>query len=330
MSDTILASVLRRFGRGMAVAALAATGAAAQEFPSEPIRFILHAGVGGGTDTMARQLAAGLEERFGWDVVVENRSGGSTANQLAVLTRAEPDGHTIGSVTASGIGVWNRTLKQYGVDKVDWVVGVVQEPYFLVVNADAPYNTLAEFVDYAKGNPGDFSVAVTIGRGSSSHIMWEILAEDTGMPANAANIVVFDSMSDSITQLLGNHIDVAIAFSDTSAEQIEAGNLKALAVFARSRVDVLPDVPTAAEAGFDVFAGWQQFRGIIAPKGTPLERRQIIADAVIEVANGEAFQKYLDDAGLAEGFMGPEEFTEFANEQDAVTKKWLNQLGLGG
>ena len=330
MSDRLITGILRRLGKGFAVAALAASGAIAQDFPSEPIRFILHAGVGGGTDTMARQLAAGVEEQFGWTVVVENRGGGSTANQLAILTRAEPDGHTIGSVTASGIGVWNRTLKQYGVDKVDWVVGVVQEPYFLVVNADAPYNTLAEFVEYAKANAGKFSVAVTIGRGSSSHIMWEIFAEETGLPANAANIVVFDSMADSITQLLGGHIDVAIAFSDTSAEQIEAGNLKALAVFAPTRISVLPDVPTAKEAGFDVFAGWQQFRGIIAPKGTPLEIRQKLADAFIAAARGERFQKYLKDSGLAEGIMGPEEFTAFAEEQDAVTKKWLTQLGLGG
>lgn len=304
-----------------------ATSAVAQDYPSDTVRFILHAGPGGGTDNMARVLAAGLED-MGWNIVVENREGGSTANQLAILTRAQPDGYTLGSVTASGIGVWNRSLKQYGVDKVDWVVSLVEEPYLIAVNPASGIETFSEFVDYAKANPGAFSVAVSQGRGSSSHMMWEIVAEATGIPSESANVVVYSTMTDVAVQLLGGHVDAIISFVDTVQAHAEAGNMNLLAVFSEDRISNIPDVPTAQEAGFDIFTGWAQFRGIIAPKGTPLEIRQTIADAVMQVSETERWKQYLEDAALSPSVMGPEEFTTFAYEQNEVTKRWLTDLGL--
>lgn len=314
----------------VAAAALAALGMAPAhaEFPEKPIRYILHASPGGGTDLMVRHLAAGLEQKFGWKVVVENLSGGRTAKQMAVLTRAEPDGYTIGSVTASGIGVWNTALKQYRVDDLEWVVRVVQEPYVIAVNAKSEFKTLKELLDFMKANPGKASLAGAIGRGSADHIMWEMLAEAAGVPSANVNYTSFDSQREAATQLVGGHVTTNINFVDILKAHADAGSVRILAVFADERVPALPDVPTAKEAGVDVFTGWQQFRGIIAPKGTPLEIQEKIATSVKAVMETPDFQKYLDSAQLQAGYMGPKEFKAFAKKQDELTKEWLKRLGM--
>ncbi len=317
------------------LAALCAIGAvtfaqpAAAEFPEKPIRFVLHAKPGGGTDTMARKVAAGIEKLRGWDVVVENHAGGKTAKQMALLTRSKPDGYTIGSVTASGIGVWNSALKdKYSVDSVDWVVRIVQEPYIIAVKADSPYKTLTDLLDHMKANPGKTSLAASIGRGSAGHIMWEMLAEAGGVPSKNVNYVSFDSMSEAVTQLVGGHITAAINFVDLLKGQVDAGNLRVLAVLSGERSAVLSDVPTAKEAGVDVFPGWQQFRGITAPRGTPKDVKEKIAAAVKEVVESPSFQDYVTKGSLQTGYMGPDEFAAFAKEQDKVTKDWLKRLAI--
>jgi tripartite-type tricarboxylate transporter receptor subunit TctC len=306
----------------------AVTGEAAAEYPEEPIRWVLHVTPGGATDVMARKLAAGLEAELGQTLVIENVSGGRGARQMAELARAEPDGYTIGSVTATHIGVFNENLKQYSVDEIDWIARLVLEPYILAVPADAPYNTMQEFVDYVKAHPGELNAAGFV-RGSGSHIAWEIFAASAGITADDVRWIPFDSVGDAVVSLLGGHTGATFAYIDLVQDHVEAGTLKVLGIMSDKRAEQMPNVPTFGESGFDVDTSWQQFRGIIGPKGIPEDRKQKLASAVEKALNTPELKAYLDEAGLTYGFQGPVDFTTFAKKQDAITKEWFKKLGVG-
>lgn len=151
-----------------ALAASVTTPVLAQDYPVGDIRYILHVKPGGATDVMARRLADGLQKELGVNVIVENRDGGSGARQMAQLTRAAPDGQTIGSVTASHLGMLQQS-DSFNVNSVDWACNLVLDPYLLAVRSDSPINNLQDLVAAAKANPGSLSVA---GFGEASGGRW--------------------------------------------------------------------------------------------------------------------------------------------------------------
>jgi len=310
----------------MAALPFAAAPARAQAYPDRPIRYLLHVTPGGATDVMARKLSVGLERVLGQTVIVENRAGGRGASQMAELTAAKPDGYTIGAVTNTHIGGFNQTLKQYNIGSVDWIAKLVQEPYLYVVHKDSPIQNLKELADTIKAKAG-FVVAGFV-RGSGSHLAWEMYAKSAGFPGRSVNWVPYDSVGDAVTAVLGRHGEVTIAYLDLVKDHVAAGNLRILGVMADKRLAELPNVPTFREQGFDVDTTWQQFRGIIGPKGMPVEVKAKLADAVAQVMAGEEIRKYINDSSLVADLLKPAEFTVYAEQQDQVTKDWLRNLGL--
>lgn len=313
-----------------AVFALAGTtvGASGQEagtFPTKPLRFVLNASPGGGSDIMARTMQPALEEALGQSVVVENLPGGGSATQLSVLSRAPADGYTFGSVTNSHIGNFHQTLRQYDVDKFDWVAGLVSEPFVLAVSSATGLASLEDVVGRVKsGQP--FTVGGFF-RGSGGHMTWEMFSEQAGLP-KGSRWVPFDSIGDAVTAALGGHVDAVVAYTDLVQEHDETGSLKVLAVQSDHRVAQLPNAPTFAEAGYPIDPQWQQFRGIIAPKGVPDEVKAKLVSAFERAIASPAFQAYMQEASLVQKFMPPEAFTAYAKQQDATTSKWMSRLGM--
>ena len=144
------------------------------EYPDHPVRYILHVSAGGATDVMARKLGAELQKVLGQPFVIENRPGGRGASQMVELTRAAPDGYTIGAVTNSHLAAFNQTLKQYNVDSLTWIAKLVYEPFVFVVRTDSNINDMQGLLKAIKEQPGKIVIA-GFQRGSASHIAWEML-----------------------------------------------------------------------------------------------------------------------------------------------------------
>jgi putative tricarboxylic transport membrane protein len=311
----------------IAWAILPVPGALAQgSYPEQPIRYLLHVSPGGATDVMARKLGIGLEKILGKPVVVENKPGGRGAQQMFELMRAKPDGYTIASVTSSHVGAFNQTLKQFNVASVDWIANLVEEPYLFVVPSDSPIKSMKDLADAIRAKPG-FVVAGFV-RGSGSHFAWEMYAKAAGLPKTNINWVPYDSVGDAVTAALGHHGQVTIAYLDLVKDHVEAHNLRVIGVMTAKRMSKLPDVPTLREQGFDVDTSWQQFRGIIGPKGTPDGIKQKLADAAAQVIRSDDMQKYINEASLELDLMNPAEFTAYARKQDQLTKEWMQTLNL--
>lgn len=307
------------------VIALTAPGHA--EYPEKPIRYLLHVSPGGATDIMARKMASGLEKVLGVSVVVENRAGGRGAAQLAELAAAAPDGYTIGAVTNTHLGSFNQTLKQYGVDSFDWVARLVTEPYLLAVRGESQIKSMRDLAKAATDAPGSVIMAGFV-RGSGGHFAWEMIAQAMGLDSAAVRWVPYDSAGDAVTAVLGGHGEITIHHVDMVKDHVAAGSLRVIGVMADERLPQFPDVPTLREQGVEVDTSWQQFRGVIGPKGIPADVKAKLGAAMEEVLNSAEMKEYFEETSLVSAYLPPEGFTDFAKDQDALTKAWMAKLGL--
>lgn len=309
----------------IACAALATPSYA--EYPDKPIHYIVHVSPGGATDVMARKLGICLQQTLGQPVVIENRPGGRGAAEMAELKAAKPDGYTIGTVTNTHIAAFHQTLKQYNIDSVDWLAKLVKEPYLIAVRNDGPIKNLHDLVQTIKAAPGKIAIA-GFTRGSGIHTAWEMLMKAGGVPKDTANWVPYDSAGNSVTALLGNHGIATVAYVDLVKDHVEAGNLRVIGVMADKRLPQFPDVPTFTEQGFDVPNQWEQWRGIIGPKGIPDDIKDKLAASTEACLKAADMQDYLKAGSLELSFLGPHEFKGFAEEQDKITVDWLKTLGF--
>jgi tripartite-type tricarboxylate transporter receptor subunit TctC len=315
----------RILGAVTGLALLAGLGAAHADSP--PVRYLLHVSPGGATDVMARKLADVLQKTTGQTYVVENRPGGRGASQMAELTRAAPDGTTIGAVTNTHIAAFHQTLRQYNVDSVDWIAKLVYEPYVYVVRNDSPIRSMQDLADAIKTAPSKMVVAGFV-RGSGSHIAWEMFMQAERLPSTSINWVPYDSVGDGVTAVLGGHGAVTIAYVDLVKDYVTAGQLRVIGVMAHKRLEEMKDVPTLEEQGVDVATSWEQWRGVIGPKNMPAAVKQKLADQIEAAMKTPELQEYIHTSSLVADFMGPEAFTQFAKKQDAVTVAWLKRLGM--
>jgi tripartite-type tricarboxylate transporter receptor subunit TctC len=312
---------------GALLLAIAAAPAARADYPDKPIRYLLHVSPGGATDVMARKMAQGLEKALGVSVVVENKPGGRGATQLNELAGAKPDGYTIGSVTNSHIGAFNQTLKQYDVEKFDWLARLVTEPFLIAVRSDSDIKSMKDMVERAKAKPGSVVVAGFV-RGSGGHFAFEMIAQAAGVPSANFRWVPFDSVGDAVTSVLGGHAEAAIAYVDLVKSHVAAGNLRVIGIMADERVPQFPDVPTLKEQGIAVDNSWQQFRGIIGPKGVPAAVKAKFGKAVEEVLKSPELQKYFAESALMSAYMPADQFGDYAKQHDKLTKEWMEKLQI--
>src|SRR5262245_56387272 len=247
-------------------AALAAVSriARAQTYPSRPVRIIVGFAAGGPTDILARLMGQWLSERLGQQFVIENRPGGGGNIGTEAVVRASPDGYTL--LLVGGGNAINATL----YDKLNFnfirdiapVAGLERHPYVMVVNPSAPAKTVAEFIAYAKANPGKLTMA-SAGTGAPSHLFGELFKMMAGVDMVH---VPYRSAGPALTDLLGGQVQVMFPTTVSSIEYIKTGRLHALAVTTAIRSDALPDIPTVGEfvAGYEASA----WLGIGAHKDT--------------------------------------------------------------
>jgi tripartite-type tricarboxylate transporter receptor subunit TctC len=251
----------------LAVVSAMAGQAQAQSWPEKPITFIVPFAAGGGTDAFARPLAAQLDSQLGKRVLIENRAGAGGTVGASAAAKAAPDGYTffVGAAHHAIAPSLYPSL-DYNIEKDFIAVALIaRPPQVVVVNPDkVAAKTLAEFIAYAKANPGKLNYG-SAGAGTTHHLAGELFKILT-----KTNIqhVPYRGAGPAMQDLIAGHVPVVFDGLGSSAGPVRAGQLRALAVAAPKRVPAFPDLPTAAEAGLGGYevSTWY---GLFAPKNTP-------------------------------------------------------------
>jgi tripartite-type tricarboxylate transporter receptor subunit TctC len=299
---------------------------AQDKYPAKPITIISHTAAGSPTDLMARQLGKAAEPLLGQPVVVENKPGGSGAMQVAALLSSPADGYTLAAVTPTQIGAWESTLKgKFSIDQFAWITRVEIDPYIFVVQADSPWKTLKELVEFARKNPNKLKVGGYGAVGSGHNVAFNILAKAAGFQAVW---MPYEGTNAAVTALLGGHIDAANSNPGQVSQQVEAGKLRVLGVMSETRLKDFPQVPTYAEAGYPVEGGWAQFRGIFGRNGIPQPIQTQLSEVFIKAIKSPSFQDYLKKTNQEDGSMDLKAFTEFVKNQRKLTVQWYQELGI--
>ncbi len=258
------------FRAGMFLCALlgvSAAGAAADHYPSRPIRLIVPFAAGGAVDTVARVLANPLAARLGQPVVIYNRGGAGGMVGMDEAAKSAPDGYTL-LLDHSGLTYMpglHRNLPFDPVKDFDGIVTAVSGLYVLAVNPKLPVKSVAELIAYAKANPGKLSYG-SAGIGSSLHLAGEFFKRETGVDIVH---VPYKGAAQAVTDLAGGQTQMMFGPAVNILPLAQAGKIRALAVTSAKRSALAPDLPAMAETlpGFEV-VGWY---GLAAPAGTPKE-----------------------------------------------------------
>jgi len=252
----------------VAVGAFASEQAAAQSYPTRPIKMVLPFPPGGPTDVTARMIAEPLSAAFGQPVVIDNRPGGAggTIGAKAVAT-AEADGYTLLYTPPGPLVTAPAIYKNVGYDPVkDFapVAMILSSPQLLVVNPAVPVKSMQELVAYARSNPGKISYA-SPGFGTQPHLLGEMFARVTGI---SIVHVPYRGAAQAVTDLLAGQVQMYFENIPTLLPHVETGKLKALALAGERRHPQLPDVPTTIEIGFPGLQA-TYWTAVLAPAGTP-------------------------------------------------------------
>ena len=319
--------VLRRTAMGLiaiGISAIAWIGsAAALDYPTRPVRWIVGYPPGGSTDIIARLIGQRLSERLGQQFVIENKPGAGNNIATEAAINAEPDGYTVLLINPANYinATLYTNLKFNLVRDIAPVAAFNRVPNVLTVNNDVPARTVAEFIAYVKANPGKVNMASS-GNGTSVHLSGEMFMMMTGTKMQH---VPYRGAAPAITDLLGGQVQLIFDNMPSVIQQIRAGSLRALAVTTTARSPQLPDVPTLAETvpGYEASALF----GMGAPKKTPPEIIEKLNREINAVLAEPGIKAKLVDLGGEPLIGSPEDFGKMIV---AETEKWEKVVKAAG
>ena len=315
---------MKRIVLALAVA-LAASAAAAQTWPSKPVKFIIPSGQGGTIDPLSRFVADAYSKAFGQGFVVENRPGAQGNTGIAGIAKADPDGYTIGLAASSMISINPHLYPTMPYDPRKELKGIVMVgdvPNILVVHPDLPVKTLAEFTAYARANVGKLNFGST-GNGSSMHLAGELFKAQTG---TFMLHIPYKVPADATNDLMAGRTQLMFQLMTGIQAQVKAGRVRAIAVLSEKRWPGLPDVPTTAEQGMPQLQSSVWF-AVVAPAGFP--------SAIVDRINAEtnkmladpAFRDRVQALGAAPMGGSPDDYqTRF----DAAYARWAEVVKRSG
>ena len=308
----------------LAAAGLAAPAfmARAQAFPSKPIRLQIAFPAGGPTDITMRSLADSAGKLLGQPVVVENRPGAGGTLPAQALQSAAPDGYTLAQIPLGVFRLpYTTKINWDPVKDIAYVLNVTGYAFGLVVPTDSPLKTWAQFVAYAKANPGKLSYGST-GTLTSPHLTMELIAQQLGIELLH---VPYKGSADLMQSIMGGQI-MAAADSTGFASQVEAGKLRVLNTWGEQRLAKFPDAPTLKELGLGLVQN-SPF-GIGAPRATPPEVVRRLHDAFKKAMEEASYQQALARYDMVPMYMSSEVYSRFAQETFQREKALVDKLGL--
>lgn len=294
------------------------------EYPADPITFIVNYGPGGSYDMTSRQLCGAAEGQLGVPINIINKQGGSGVVGMNDITKADPDGYTIGCIGLSGVAILPhmQEMPYEPLNDFTYICGVFKNDQGLSARADSPLNSLEDIINEAKARPGEVSIAST---SYPVNLAIAMLEDAAGIKFK---MVPFDSGAEAIAAALGGHTDlVAQDYPETSGF-LESEKMKLLAPLGSERWDLAPDVPTASELGYKdvIFESWF---GFAAPKDIPPEKRDILESAFEIASRDQHFIEFMTKLRLKPSFKSGEEFTTLVEEAYARYGNIINKMGLG-
>ena len=290
-----MTTVFRLALSALLMAALGATGAAAQSYPNRTISMVVPFAAGGLTDVPARVLAAMLQERIGQTIVVENRPGGSGTVGGAYAVRAAPDGYTLfANSIADAQNLYFLPVPYNAIDDFA-MIGMIVEgpPLVLIVDAAQPHKSLAELLADARAHPGKFSFG-TSGPATSPAMA---LAQLNALAKTEIAGVPYRGSGEAARNVSGGGVQGAFAFYAQAKPLADAGNVRALAVASTKRIATWPEVPTMAELGFPNF-DYGGFVGLAAPAKTPAPVIAFLNKELNAVIHSDEFKKRMEALGM--------------------------------
>ncbi|HSE78711.1 MAG TPA: tripartite tricarboxylate transporter substrate-binding protein [Alphaproteobacteria bacterium] len=287
--------MIRLFASLVAVAALCAGTANAQNYPTRPVTLIVPFAAGGPTDIVARIIGENMSKTLGQQIVVENVAGAGGTTGITRGAQARPDGYTLmmGHMGTHGAAPALYPNLRYDPTKDFEPVGLAAgTPILIVAKKDLPPKTLAEFVAYVKANQAKMNEAHA-GVGSVSFTTCTMLNSMMGVKVTR---VAYRGTGPALNDLIGGQVDYMCDQIVNLAEQIKAGSIKAYAIATEQRSPALPDVPTTKEAGMPDYmvSAWN---AVFAPKGTPKDIVAKVNDALVKALDDEGTRKRLLDLG---------------------------------
>jgi tripartite-type tricarboxylate transporter receptor subunit TctC len=313
---------------GLLVCALFA-GAAAQDYPSQPVMFVVPYAPGGGTETMARLLGRRLEQRLGKPFVIDNRPGAGTSIGATFVAKSAPDGHTLLLATSTTMAINVSIYKHLSYDPVKDLVPVAlfsDIPFVLVVNPSLPVRSVEDLVALAKRTPGGLAYASN-GHGGAGHLYAELLKSMSGI---AMTHVPYKGLAPAFNDVVAGHVPLMFGDFGTALPLVRSGKVRALGVTTAQRVAAAPEIPPLSEAGLPgyVASSWQM---VAAPAGLPAP--------ILDKLNGE-LRAILGEPDIAKDFAErglvpvvsplPDELRRYIQSEIVRWAKVVEQAGATG
>ncbi|MBK8324772.1 MAG: tripartite tricarboxylate transporter substrate binding protein [Betaproteobacteria bacterium] len=310
--------MLSRIARAAVAGALLCFGtmAAAQQYPTKPVRLIVPFPAGQATDLAARVIAEALGKEWGQSVVVENVGGGAGIPGMVAAKNAPADGYTLAMGTSAVLVVNPAIMASIPYDPMNdfaYIGPVFRNPLIIVATEKSPYRTVKDLVEAAKKNPGKLNWGYP-GAGTTQHLTGELFKQVAGVDIQG---VMYKGSAAAVQDLLGGQIELSVDGIGPNLPHIKAGKLRALASTGEQRATQLPDVPTVAEQGYPGFSG-EGWGGVVVTKGAPADIVAKVSRDLAKVMNDPAVQDRLVKAGLAVDNMPREQWIAFAKKTHAT------------
>lgn len=295
----------------------------------DELSIVVPAGPGGGWDQTGRAMQADMQEEglVGTATVTNVDGAGGTVGLANIANATDPN--TLLVMGLVMVGAVETNQSQARIEDTTPIARLTEEQEVIVVPAESPYQTIDDLVADIKENGKD--VAITGGSaGGTDHILAGMLLQAAGVPSativNKLNYIAYSGGGESLAALLGNNVNAGISGVSEYAEQVQAGELRALAVSGGERVDALPDTPTLTEAGYDVeLTNW---RGVVAPGNIEDADKEALTSAVTELAGSESWQATLEEKGWDDAFLAGDEFDTYLEGNIAESVAVLKDIGL--
>ena len=300
--------------------------ALAQAYPSKPVRIVVPFPAGGPADLFGRGLASGMSDQLGQPVIVENVGGVGGVLGVDRVAKSAPDGYMLALNSASTVAIAPFSLSNLPYDvKKDFalITVVVRVPEVLAVHPSVPAKTVAEFIRYAKANPGKINFG-SAGGGSITHLAGELLNAEAGIKTVH---VPYKGAAPAVSDLVGGQVQMGIFDVPVLLGHIRSGRLKALAVTSGQRASTLPDVPTTAEAGYPNVTS-DNWYGLVAPAGTPADVLKRIHGAAMTALNSPAVKEQYAKVSGVPSPGTPEDYARFLASEQGKWSKVVKAIGF--
>jgi len=313
------------FASALVALAAAMSQPFAQSYPSRPVRWLVPTGAGSALDVVARRVAPKLGEALGQPVIVENKPGGNSVVAAREAARAAPDGYTLYQ------GVINNAINDVLTpdpccilnDKLVPVTRLISTSLVMVVHPSVPANSVKEYVALAKSKPNALTYA-SGGPGSITEMIGELLKYTTAIQVRE---IPYKAIGAEFPDLTGGHVATAFLAPVVIRDAVAAGKLRALAVADSQRVNILPGVPTMAEAGFAGVegVGWN---GIFVPAGTPASVVQRLHKEIAAILQGKEMKDDAANLGYRLGGEPPDDFAAFVRSEEQKWSKVIKDANI--